>query len=82
MSVMTVSDSANIILPIEVWKILGVKSGDTVAIKVEGRRVVLEKSTSSPVDEAFGIWPEIEDSSEYVNNLRNEWEERGKGMGL
>ncbi len=82
MSVMKVHDSTNIVLPVEVSKMLGVRNGDTVAIKVEGRRVVLEKSTSSPVDEAFGIWPKIEDSAEYVNNLRNEWEERGKGMGL
>lgn len=82
MSIIRVDDSANIVLPVEVGKMLGLSNGDTIAVKVEDGRVVLEKSTSSPVDEAFGIWPEIEDSAEYVNNLRAEWEERGKRLGL
>ena len=82
MSVMRVTDSTNITLPAEVGQLLDVKTGDTLAIKVEGKRIVLEKAAASPVDEAFGIWPEIEDSSEYVNNLRSEWEERISRVGL
>lgn len=82
MSLIRVQDASNIVLPAEVGEALDLKNGDTVVVRVEGDRVVLEKSVASPVDEAFGIWPEIEDGVEYVNNLREEWEERGKRLGL
>lgn len=82
MSLIRVQDASNIVLPAEIGEALDLKNGDTVVVRIEGDRVVLEKGVASPVDEAFGMWPEIEDSAEYVNNLREEWEERGKRLGL
>ena len=55
----------------EVGKKLGLKGGDTMLMTIEEDRVVLEKNNVSPVDDAFGIWPEIQDSVEFVNQLRS-----------
>lgn len=82
MSEIKVVDPAHITLPAEVGALLKLKDGDTIVIRVEGDRVVLEKGGVSPVDEAFGIWPEIEDSVAHVNQLRAEWEERSRRLGL
>jgi bifunctional DNA-binding transcriptional regulator/antitoxin component of YhaV-PrlF toxin-antitoxin module len=76
MSVVRVDDPANIKLPEEVAEKLGIKGGDTVSIKIEGDRAILEKQAGSPVDESFGIWAHISNSAEYVNSLRDEWEDR------
>ncbi len=82
MSLIKVQDPSNIILPVEVGKKLGLKGGDTMLMTIEEDRVVLEKNNVSPVDDAFGLWPEIQDSVEFVNQLREEWEERGQRLGL
>lgn len=82
MSLIKVQDPANIILPVEIGKKLGLKGGDTMLVTIEEDRVVLEKSNASPVDDAFGLWPEIQDSAEFINQLREEWEERGQRLGL
>jgi hypothetical protein len=51
------------------------KNGDVRLVNIEQNRVVLEKRSGSP-DDSFGLWAHISTSAEYVNNLRETWEER------
>ena len=42
------------------------------------------KKMNEDFEKAFGIWKDagIEDSVEYVRNIRKEWEHRAKRLGL
>ena len=44
----------------------------------------LKKRNEDVFEKAFGIWKDmnIEDSVEYVRNIRKEWQERRKRLGL
>lgn len=80
MSVVCVDDPANIKLPKEVAEKLGIQRGDILSIKIEGDRAILERQTGSPINESFGIWVDMPSGPEYVNHLRDEWEESVKNI--
>jgi len=74
MSLLEIEDGLKIKLPKEIIERLGLRKGDIVSARVEGVKVILEKRDDSPVDASFGIWSDIPDGSEYVDNLRDKWE--------
>jgi bifunctional DNA-binding transcriptional regulator/antitoxin component of YhaV-PrlF toxin-antitoxin module len=76
MTVLTIEDSAHIQLPEDVGERLGLKQGDVVIITIEADRVILEKGLSSPADASFGLWAHLPPGPEYVDTLRDEWDER------
>jgi len=76
MSVLKIQDPAHIQLPKGVGECLGLKQGDVVIITIEADRVILEKCLSSPVDASFGLWAHLPPGPEYVDTLRDEWDER------
>ena len=76
MSVLRLEDPAHIQLPKDVGECLGLKQGDVVIITIEADRVILEKRLSSPVDASLGLWAHLPPSPEYVDTLRDEWDER------
>jgi bifunctional DNA-binding transcriptional regulator/antitoxin component of YhaV-PrlF toxin-antitoxin module len=76
MSVLRIEDPAHIQLPKDVGECLGLKQGDVVIITIEADRVILEKRLSSPVDASFGLWAHLPPGPEYVDTLRDEWDER------
>jgi hypothetical protein len=49
---------------------------DVVIVTIEADRVILEKHRSSPVDASFGLWARLPPGPEYVDTLRDEWNER------
>ena len=76
MTVLKIEDPTHIQLPEDVGKRLGLKQGDVVIITIEADRMILEKRLSSPVDASFGLWANLPPGPEYVNTLRDEWDER------
>ena len=76
MTVLKIEDPAHIQLPEDVGERLGLKQGDVVIITIEADRVILEKRLSSPVDASFGLWSRLPPGPEYVDTLRDEWDER------
>jgi bifunctional DNA-binding transcriptional regulator/antitoxin component of YhaV-PrlF toxin-antitoxin module len=76
MTVLTIEVPAHIQLPEDVGERLGLKQGDVVIITIEADRVILEKRLSSPVDASFGLWAHLPPGPEYVDTLRDEWDER------
>jgi bifunctional DNA-binding transcriptional regulator/antitoxin component of YhaV-PrlF toxin-antitoxin module len=74
MSLLKIEDGSNIKLPEEILERLGLTKGDIVSVRLEGSKIILEKRDDSPVDASFGIWSDMPDSSEYVNNLRDKSE--------
>jgi bifunctional DNA-binding transcriptional regulator/antitoxin component of YhaV-PrlF toxin-antitoxin module len=76
MTVLKIEDPTHIQLPEDVGKRLGLKQGDVVIITIEADRMILEKRPSSPVDASFGLWAHLPPGPEYVNTLRDEWDER------
>jgi bifunctional DNA-binding transcriptional regulator/antitoxin component of YhaV-PrlF toxin-antitoxin module len=76
MTVLKIEDPAHIQLPEDVGERLGLKQGDVVIITIEADRVILEKRLSSPVDASFGLWSHLAPGPEYVDTLRDEWDER------
>ncbi len=62
-------------LPKRLIKALGLKPGDRLELVVdeEGNGVVMQKQ-KSVVDEAFGIWADMEeDGVTYVRKIRSQW---------
>ena len=76
MTVLKIEDPAHIQLPEDVGERLGLKQGDVVIVTIEADRVILEKRLSSPVDASFGLWGDLPPGPEYVDTLRDEWDER------
>ena len=76
MTVLKIEDPAHIQLPEDVGARLGLKQGDVVIITIEADRMILEKRLSSPVDASFGVWAHLPPGPEYVDTLRDEWDER------
>jgi bifunctional DNA-binding transcriptional regulator/antitoxin component of YhaV-PrlF toxin-antitoxin module len=76
MTVLKIEDPAHIQLPEDVGERLGLKQGDVVIITIEADRMILEKRLSSPVDASFGLWAHLPPGPEYVDTLRDEWDER------
>ena len=75
MKVLKIEDPTHIQLPEDVGKRLGLKQGDVVIITIEADRMILEKRLNSPVDASFGLWAHLPPGPEYVNTLRDEWDE-------
>ena len=76
MSVLKIEDPSHIELPVEVGERLGLKRGDVIVITIEDQRVIVEKRATSPVDASFGLWTDLPPGPEYINTLRDEWDER------
>jgi bifunctional DNA-binding transcriptional regulator/antitoxin component of YhaV-PrlF toxin-antitoxin module len=76
MTVLKIEDPAHIQLPEDVGERLGLKQGDVVIITIEADRMILEKRLSSPVDASFGLWAHLPPGPEYIDTLRDEWDER------
>ncbi len=76
MTVLKIEDPAHIQLPEDMGERLGLKWGDMVIITIEADRMILEKRLSSPVDASFGLWANAPPGHEYIDTLRDEWDER------
>ena len=80
MSVVKIEDPGHIQLPVEVGERLGLQRGDVIVITIEKQRVIVEKRASSPVDASFGLWTDLPPGPEYIDTLRDEWDERLKRL--
>ena len=76
MSILKIEDPSHIELPMEVGERLGLKQGDVIVITIEDQRVIMEKRASRPVDASFGLWSDLPPGPEYIDTLRDEWDER------
>lgn len=76
MSRVKIEDPGHIELPMEVGERLGLKRGDVIVITIEKQRVIVEKCAASPVDASFGLWTDLPSGPEYIDALRDEWDDR------
>ena len=76
MSILKIEDPDHIELPVEVSERLGLKRGDVIVITIENQRVVVEKHASSSIDASFGLWHDLPPGPEYIDALRDEWDDR------
>ncbi len=67
-----VSKKGQVVIPKEIRKILGIKSGDTVIFRVEGGHVLIEVSKERMNDILKAGRP-IKPSLEFQRELREEW---------
>ncbi len=73
-----VTRNFQITLPKPIRRGLALSIGDSVIIEERKNEVVLKKVKTDPVEAAFGIWKGKikEESTVYVNKLRESWKER------
>ena len=89
MGIIQINDNNGITTPIDVWEQIGVKPGDKVMLRVEGRRLIItahdqpqgaerELPSKSYSDQLRGlhadIWEGV-DPDEYIRREREAWEE-------
>lgn len=75
MSVATLSSKAQVVLPAEVRRRLGLRPGDRLVIEVEDDHVVIRKAPSSDVDALAALRSELwRGYAHALEQARDEWE--------
>jgi len=82
MSVATINKRFQITIPKEIIEQLQLHAGDKVEIQPGTERYLIIKLLESVVDASFGLWQGEKESSQYVNEIRNESEGRFKELGI
>ena len=67
-------------LPEGILKQLELQEGDQLEVVVEGKKLILEKVTIDPLEDSFGAWAGEKEGKEYVEIIRQEWENRLDGL--
>ncbi len=81
MGIAKVTTNYQVTIPRDVRRIKGIDIGDTVFFSVEGDRVDFFKmDKKNIIEECSGMWKEkiSGSSSDYVRELRSEWDKREK----
>jgi antitoxin PrlF len=76
----TVTRNAQITIPKEIRKALGIDEGDRVRIRMEGGRIVVEKVEDEVWSDCTDFLPE--DFEKVLANLRTDSRNRFKRLGL
>lgn len=58
-------------IPEEVRKSVGVKIGEELLVKEEGKRIVLEKVAD--IERLAGAWKHVEDTEDFMKEVRKLW---------
>lgn len=80
LAVVTVTRNAQITIPKDVRKALGITEGDRVTVRVEGNTAVIEKITEDVWSDCTDFLPE--DFEKVLEKLRRDSRERFKRLGL
>ncbi|MBC8230528.1 AbrB/MazE/SpoVT family DNA-binding domain-containing protein [bacterium] len=76
MGVATINKQFQITIPKEIIEQLQLHAGDKVEIQSGTERYLIIKLLESVVDASFGLWQGEEESLRYVNEIRDEAENR------
>ena len=76
MSVVTINKRFQIAIPKEIIEQLQLHAGDKVEIQPGIERYLIIKPLESVVDASFGLWKGEKESLQYVNEIRDETENR------
>ena len=58
-------------IPVRVRQKMGVEVGDELLVKEEGKRIVFEKAPT--VERLAGAWTHIEDTEDFMRDVRKRW---------
>ena len=76
MSIATLSSKAQLVLPVEIRRRLGIHPGDRLVVELEGDHAVIRKTPHSDVEALAAyrsdIWRNYADE---VQNARDEWDQ-------
>lgn len=76
METSTVTKKGQVTIPIRLRELLGLRTGEKVIFNVEGKKVVLKKAPTDPIEDMIGLGVDVfGDCIEYQKRIRAEWEE-------
>ena len=84
MSLTKVTRNYQITVPRDIREQADIKEGDKLVITMENDEIKIKKLDEESFKKAFGVWKDagIKDSVKYVRNLRKEWGNRAKRLGI
>jgi len=82
MSVATINKQFQITIPKEIIEQLQLHAGDKVEIQPGTERYLIIKPLESVVDASFSLWQEEKESLRYVNEIRDEAENRSTELEI
>ena len=84
MSITKVTRNYQITVPRDIREQAEIKEGDKLVETMENDEIKIKKFDEDSFKKAFGIWKDakIKDSVKYVRDLRKEWDQRAKRLGL
>ena len=84
MSMTKVTRNYQITVPRDIREQANIREGDKLVITMENDEIKIKKFDEDSFKKAFGIWKDskIKDSVKYVRDLRKEWDQRAKRLGL
>ena len=79
MGISKITRNYQITLPKDVRKIVWLKQGDEVMLRIEDGNIIITKSAKDPIMATAGIWGDIgETGAEYQKRIRKGWSRRLK----
>ena len=84
MSITKVTRNYQITVPRDIREQAKISEGDKLVVTMENDEIKMKKFDEDVFKKAFGSWKNagINDSVEYVRNMRKGWEKRRKRLGL
>lgn len=84
MSLTKVTRNYQITVPRDIREQANIREGDKLVITMENNEIKMKKFDEDVFKRAFGSWKNanIKDSVKYVRDIRKEWENRAKRLGL
>ena len=82
MSLTKVTRNYQITVPRDIREQAKIAEGDRLVVTIENDEIKIKKFDEDSFKKAFGIWKRVKDSVKYVRDIRKDWEERTKRLGL
>lgn len=82
MKIIQIKKNCQIGLPKEILKQLEIREGDQLKVSVEQKKLILEKISIDPLEDSFGAWIGEKEGKEYLEEIRQEWENRLGGLRI
>jgi AbrB family looped-hinge helix DNA binding protein len=78
-----VTENYQLTIPKEIRNEILIEAGDEIVMQVnEKKEIIICKLKKGPVEDSFGIWVGEKSGIDYVNNIRDEAEQRLKKRGV